>query len=246
MSEEKADEIIVKSIGICPMDKDDKHSCVVLCYAFSDYIKFINIPYPKNKYDYQDLINVIKSVENVKKVQYSFSNGENRQIFICRKRDGKVNDIIERDYINNRFCGDFSQIVSSKLKFGISNELKQEKNYKTYSVEISPNINGQDDDAYKYTVLNAYNACLLGKVFFSEEFDMETKYGKHIKVEVRVDKSSYDESLLNITPVYNSISGIVDYYETEKFSYIDGKSNIEKTYQIFYFSRIKDYEIRRV
>ena len=250
----KWSDFIVLSIGACIAMPQEKKSnpCIVVAYMSGDRnVSFVTMDLPpKNKlYTNSDILAAIKSCEGVKNITYVDVTGRQKNIYFCRHNVGKITDVVERDYENNSFAAGMSEVYASKLRFAIDNsEGINWKPGKKIDMKISGTLDSRyEDETYEYAAINAYNACLLGRVFEKEELQLETRDKKPVKFEVRTETSQYlDESVMYITPVFRESESVVDYYETEEFNYIDGDDVYTRKYKITYTNRLNDYNIVRM
>lgn len=251
----KWSDYIVLSIGACiAMPKEKKSNpCVVVAYMSGEdkKVSFVvmDLP-PKNKlYTNSDILAAIKACEGVKNITYVDELGRQKNIYFCRHNVGKIIDVVERDYENNSFAEGVSEVYASKLKFAIENS---ESIVWKPGKKIEMKINGiqdsrYEDETYEYAAINAYNACLLGRVFDREELQLETRDKKPVKFEVRTETSQFlDESVMYIAPIFRESESVVDFYETEEFNYIDGEDVYTRKYKITYTNRLNDYHIVRM
>jgi len=249
-----ASDFIITSIGACVAEPEDKKKdpCVIIAYSTGtgkDAIKFTSIGFPgKNKlYNENDIFGAIMAVEKVKNVTYTDSEGRPKDIYFCRAGEGKVTDVIERDYETRKYKGRMAEILSSPLKFALDEELvlpiKSGKN-------INVNIIGATDctyaeGSYEYAIINAFNACLLGSVFDNQALRLETKSGRRVRIEIRTESSDIvEDAILYVRPVMEN--GVLAGYVTEQFNYIDGKELSSRAYKITYKNRFNDYVLERV
>ena len=157
--------------------------------------------------------------------------------------------MIDRDYESGVFAEGFSEVYASKLKFSVGGDgFVPGKHYRKLSLDISATTESvYDENTYEYSVINAYNACLLGKLFEREELRLETRDKKPIRFEVRTTCSRFlDESVMYVFPIFRGAEDVADYYETEEFNYIDGDDLTTKKYKIIYTNRLMDYNLVRL
>lgn len=251
----KWSDLVVTSIGACIALPEAKKSdpCIVIAYSTGGErsVSFVTMDLPsKNKlYTRDDLLQTIRSCEGVKNITYADAQGRPCNIYFCRENTGKIIDVVERDYENNSFCKGISEVYSSGLKFVIENsEQIVWKPGKKIEMTVSATTESRYcANTYEYAAVNAYNACLLGRVFEREELQLETKDGKRIKFEVRCETSQFlDDSVMYITPIFRGAESVVDYYETEEFNYIDGDDSYTRKYRITYTNRLNDYNLVRL
>ena len=254
MAQKEYSDFVINSIGAAIAEPEDKKKSpyVIICYSAKgtrDY-HFTLLDFPKkNKlYTEKDILDAIKCAEGVKNVTYRDSSGRERDIYFCRPDEGKITDVLERDCEKNSFVGAVSEVLESLLRFSIDSlESVVWKPGKKMDMKISmANEAKYTPDTYEYAVVNAYNACLLGRVFEREELQIETRDKRRVRFEVRRGESDFvKEDCLFINPVCREVEGVVDYYLTEKFNYIDGSEVTVRQYKITYTNRLSDYNIVR-
>ena len=87
--------LVVKSIGAAAVidPSKAKNSCIVIAYAKGDTtedIRFTAIKLPKkNQYEREDFLSAIRHAENVKNLAYVDFDGKDKDIYVCRQRDGE-------------------------------------------------------------------------------------------------------------------------------------------------------------
>lgn len=243
-------DLLIKSIGVCVAQTTDKKKkpCVVVAYDVAGKISFFFMPMPtKGLYGYADFTKAIALVEEVKNATYVGYDGAAKAIYCCRAEKGKVTDVVPRDYEHNHYLDGFSEIVSSNLPFSIVKEEYAKKFLTKFEVEFT--IQKESDyveDSYEYAVNNAYNACLLGRIFEHEELQVETKSKQRVKIEVKNATSKFMElETLYIYPRFNASTTSIECYETEEFTFIDGGNVSKIAYKIVYNRRLNDYIIMR-
>lgn len=249
-----ASDLIITSIGACvaiPTEKK-KEPCVMAVYATdsSDEISCLMIDFlPKGKlHSRETIMDAIRAAEKVKNITYTDSMGGPKDIYFCRPGSGKITDVVERDYENNHFKGDISEIFSGKVKFLIANiDDIVFKSGKSFNLKIiGANENLYTEDTYEYAVVNAFNAFLLGRLFEREELRLETRDKQRVKIVVRPEKTEYmEENVLCIKPVLLDDGVTIDHYLTEEFNYIDGQTSSCRAYEIKYTNRLNDYNLVR-
>ena len=254
-SSKGACDFIITSIGACLADPEEKKKppCVVVCYKVgvdNKNISFLTMPYPSKKpYTAGDFISAIKQAEGVKNVTYIDASGRPKDIYLCRDDSGRVVDAAERDYEKNRYGDGFAEVLSSKLKFAVDSVAELSgKNYKKFQLKITMSYDSRyESGSYEYAATNAYNACLLGYIFESEELRLETKNKRKVKIEVRNAGGGFvDETVLFVGPTLREADGLVDYYTTEEFAYINGDDVSRRAFKIAYTNRIGNYELIRI
>ncbi|MBP3665814.1 MAG: hypothetical protein J6K29_02065 [Clostridia bacterium] len=248
---ENSKSLTVNSIGICVAATTDKKTppCIIVAYSVgqtAEDIRLLAMNLPrKGLYGRGDFLNAIAKAEKARQVIYKDYNCEDKDLYICRPAVGDTYEIIPRDERAQRFGQGFAEIETAALKFEVE-ELSVHIGKKLscrflYRVQAEYPV-----DSYEYATVNAYNACLLGRVFSREEFRLETGDGKKAKYEVRTSESKYvDMSTLYVRSVKNSEQGVVEYYVTEPLLEINGEDMTRKTYQIIYKNILKDYSINR-
>ena len=252
----KWSDFIVTSIGACLAAPEEKKSnpCIVVAYTVGGEreASFITLELPsKNKlYTRDDFLAAIKAAEGVKNVTYVTSLGAEKDIYLCRDNKGRITDVVARNYENNAFAEGFAEVYASKLRFSIDGNQRFAPLKPKCKVTLAVSATTEslyEENTYEYAVINAYNACLLGKLFEREELQLETRDKKPIRFEVRTSGSRFlDESVMYIFPISRSVDGVVDYYETEEFNYIDGEDTFTKKYKILYTNRLMDYNLMRL
>lgn len=231
--------------------KRPKDSLVIVAYSkgnsHSD-IRFVAIKPPvRSPYKREDFIKAIASAEDVRSVSYVDFDGKDKDIYICRKGLGEVYDFVDRDEAANRYTDGFAEIESSYLKF--SAEVPKLVPMKPLEIDIiyNPEVPEYGEDSVEYAVINAYNACLLGKIFSGEEFQLETGEGRRAKYEVRKISGRYvDISTLYIHPEILDGTNYVASYTTEPMTVINGNETMTKVYKIAYNPTFKNYYVRRI
>ena len=249
-----ASDLIVTGIGACIAIPDEKKKdpCVMVVYAkeSSKDISCIKVDLlPKGKlHSRETLIEAVRTAEKVKNITYKDALGGEKDIYFCRPGTGKITDVVERDYEADHYKGDVSEILAGQLKFLISNiEEIDFKSGKIFHLNIiGANENLYPANTYEYAIVNAYNACLLGRVFDREELCLETKDRRRVKIAVRLEKNAYmEEESLCVKPIFQDDGITVDHYLTEEFNYIDGQTSSCRAYEIKYTHRLNDYNLVR-
>lgn len=249
-----ASDLIITSIGACiaiPEEKK-KEPCVMVVYAKESCndISCIKVDLlPKGRlHSRETLMDAIRAAEKVKNITYTDTQGRAKDIYFCRPSGGKITDVVERDYAANRYKGDISEIFSGQLKFLISNlsemDFKSEKIFNLNIISATENL--YSANTYEYAIVNAYNACLLGRLFEREELCLETRDKRRVKIVVRQEKTVYmEEDVLCIKPILWDDGVTIDHYLTEEFNYIDGQNASCRAYEIKYTNRLGDYNLVR-
>jgi hypothetical protein len=198
--------LIISSVSCAiALDKQkEKKSCIVIAYAIGggDDIRYTAIKLPKKQtYKRDDFLSAICQVEKVTQLTYVDFDGKDKDIYVCRAKEGEVFDFVERDNLKNSFGEGFAEIESSQLRFATTatEAVVDEKN----AFEVAYNIEASkyEKDSLQYAVINAYNACLLGRIFSLEEFQLETADRERVKYEIRAVSAKYiDLQTLYIKP----------------------------------------------
>ena len=247
--------LLIKSIAACvatPSEKK-KQPCVVVAYALKELgqeVFFLALPLPsKNKLlRAEDIFEAIRNAEGADNVSYLDDESRTLDILFCRAEEGKAFDVVERDSEKNCYTEGFAEVTSAKLRFRAEQFANSAWKYnEKMSFKFTAAKDESERDSYEYAVVNAYNACLLGKVFRREELYLETRDRKRVKLEVRNVTSKYlTEDVLYVHPVSRDADGYIDYYVTEEFNYNDGKTLSQRAYQIRYMERLGDFNVTRV
>lgn len=243
----EADELVIKSIGACLVDREGQTG-VVIAYKTSQGVSFCFMPVNREKKStYEDFFTAIKKAEKVKHLTYGCEANGKKNIYLCRETEGKITDIVERNFIYNRFEEGFSEIAAGRIRFKLTELSPELKPQVVFNLNLTGGNNEYEQESAEYAIVNAYNACLLGEVFDSEELNIETKYKRKVNVEVKEDTGAYvDENVLLVRPVITVAGGAVDYYETEKFYFIDGEDSSLCAYKIKYTNHWGKYIITRI
>lgn len=234
-------ELNIKSIGVAlTLDGEkDKKSSIVIAYAVGNApedIKFTAMKLSKKQtYKREDFLSAICQAESIKNFTYNDFDGNEKDIYICRERDGVIYDFVDRDYTKNRVSDGFAEIESCNLYFNVEDfEIKQGS---VFPVNVRDTVSPTkyEVNSPEYAVMNAYNACLLGKLFSEPEFQLELDDRKRVKFEVRSTPSRYvDLSTLFIKPDIIEGETFVDTYITEQMCVIDGVDMMKLSYKIKY------------
>ena len=242
-------ELVVHSIGISPMEFAKKGYIAIVAYMINaeQEIRFTALEFSQKKLlTRESILNGIANAENVKRVSYIDEFSLPKDIYVCRKDEGEIIDVVDRDYEHQTFGEDFAEIASVKTRFVIKDynakEIKAGRCFK-YDIEYSFTHSGYEENSNEYAILNAYNSCLLGKAFCKEELRLSTKDGSRVKLEVkRAHSFYYDSKVLYLKPEVNS-ENLLDYYLTEEFNYVDGAELLSRTFKLQF--RDKGYSIIR-
>lgn len=248
-----ASDLIVNSIAICAaLPEQKKVPLVIVAYMAGDKseICFTAMKFPVKKlYVPEDIFAAIQEAEGVKNITYRDGEGRLKDIYVCRESGGKITDVVTRDSVNNGFAHGFSEITSAGVKFTLENyNESQIKPDEKMDFRVSANLgNSYQKHSYEYALVNAYNACLLGKVFEREEFSIQTKSGGRVKIEVKCLNTEFIvDNLLLIKPVFRESDGFIEYYLTEEFNLYDGQNVSRQKYKISYTARLNDYNLIRL
>ena len=240
---------MLKSMGLCVANPTGRKNrpCVRIAYAMGNTegdIHMVSVPLPKKKlFTREELLAIVARIEKAKTVQYLDYDGKEKDIYVCRPEHGEIIEIVPRNLRDNRFEEGFAEIQSDILSFGL----------KTGPIKIGKRIEAEiiEDleytrDSYEYALSNAYNACLLGRVFSRPEFQLETEDNRRVKYEVRLLTYKYvDFSTLYVRPEKMVGRDMVLSYLTEPINVIDGDDMSQKIYRICYMKRDMDYFITR-
>lgn len=248
---ESLKSLTVDSIGICvasPAERK-KPPCLVVAYSAGrtlENVRLLTMKLPKKElYTREDILSAIASAERVRSVSYPDYNNEAKDIYVCRPSVGESYDVFPRDERKNRFEAGFAEIESDFIKFGLDPLTVKIGKRLDCRFFYRPSVE-YERDSYEFAAVNAYNACLLGRLFSRDEFHLETGDGTRAKYEVRTVTSKYvDLSTLYVKPIKTSEDGVVEYYVTEPILEIDGDDMSRKTYKIIYVNAIKDYSVNR-
>lgn len=247
-------EIVVKEISIAVYAPAKIAKNVVVAYISSNVanmkFNYTILPIPKTgRCTRSDILEAIRVCESVDNVVYSYANGSDKNIYVCRALEGVVFDVIDRN--GNMYIDGFSEIAQTNLPFNILDVdlLKREKAAKCECALQRSNSNvenGYDTDSFEYVLLNACNACLLGVAFDNDEFDIMSYNGRRIKIEVRTaDNFNESENILNIQPRFD-IKGYCSEYVTETFRLIGEDMTINSLkYALIFNLMLKSYRWQR-
>lgn len=243
--------LTLNSIGVCVANPENTKlkPCVIVAYSTghtAEDIRLFSMKLPqKELYTRESFLNAIAKLEKAKSVSYPDYDNTDKDIYVCRPSVGETFEIVPRDDQNSRFVNGFAEIESDTIKF--EPELQPFKPGKklecTFRYRSDPTYT---KNSYEYAAVNAYNACLLGRLLSADEFHLETGDGTRTKYEVRKVTSKYvDLTTLYIRSFKNTEDGVVEYYVTEPLLEINGDDMSHKTYQIIYKNVLKDYSINR-
>ncbi len=249
-----ADDLRIVSIGVCyaaPNDKKDP-PCVVIAYQTQDAETPFFVMTPLQNKNHQphtkeSLLDAIRMAEEVHHITYVDPDGQAKNIYVCRAASGKITDVVERDYEAGCYVDGFSEIHAGNVKFRITEELEKIQYHNKLNLTLSGSADHPYEvDSYEYAIVNAFNACLLGKLFDKEELKLETRDRRRVRIQVSPEGSAYIDSMtLYIHPVWDESGVCIDHYETERFQYIDGENMSCRSYRIKYSNRFRSYDLTR-
>lgn len=227
-----------------------KDSLVIVSYSKGDAnedVKFVVLKAPvKGPFKREDIIKGICEAEKIRNLTYVDFDGKDKDIYICHPGEGEVYEFVERDETKNRYIDGFAEVEASQLRFSANIPKLSFKKPIEIDISFDPDAPGRDQNGLEYAIYNAYNACILGKMFSKEEFHLETGDGERVKYEVRTTPSKYiDLSTLYIHPQINEGNKFVTTYITEPINVINGDEMQTKTYKITYSNKFKGYYISR-
>lgn len=230
--------------------KKPKDSLIIVSYSKGNSIedvKFVAMKPPvRAPYKREDFIKAICSAENVRNLTYVDYDGKDKDIYICRKREGDVYEFVDRDETANRYVDGFAEIEASYLKFSVTIPKISFTNPLDFKFEYDPETPEYGEDSLEYAAINSFNACLLGKIFSGVEFQLETGDGNRVKYEVRKVSAKYvDLSTLYVRPDIIDGYKYVSSYTTEPMTIIDGNENMERVYKIAYKPIFKNYYVAK-
>ena len=244
--------LIVKSVAAAiTIDAEkEKKSSIVIAYAVGDLaedIRFTAIKLPKkNLYRREDILSAICHAENSKDITYVDFDGKDKDIYVCCARTAEAYYFVERDKVRNRFVDGFAEIEAFNLNFETNvTEIKQDI---SLDIEVTYNIEPAlyEKNSVQYAIVNAYNACLLGRAFSRPEFQLETGEEERAKIEIRGVPSRFiDLSTLYIKPEMIEGEKIVSSYITEPINVINGEEMSTKIYRLSYKKSLNDYIIAK-
>ena len=244
--------LIVKSIAaaISIDEQKKKNSCIIIAYAKGDSVEdicFTAIKLPKSKtYRRDDFLSAVCHAENADSLTYIDFDGKDKDIYICRAKDGEVYDFVERNDVKNSYIDGFAEIEASSLKFSVNPVQIDFDKFPDVNVSYNPDGIAYERNSLQYALVNAFNACLLGKVLSGEEFHLETGDGTRVKYEVRTFSAKYvDPSTLYIRPQTNEVDSFINSYVTEPMNVIDGDEMITKVYKLVYRASFNGYYVTR-
>ena len=243
--------LIIKSIGtaIALDPPKNKNTCIIIAYLITDNVndvKFIAIKPPKKSLTRADVLSIISKIEDSKRVFYLDFDGKDKDIYVCREKSGDVYDFVERDLASNKYVDGFAEIESSLLPFVAEIPELKINQLLDAKVEYSVLSSDYESGSLQYAIVNAFNACLLGKVFSSEEYQLETGDGERIKIEVRSIRSKFvDLSTLYVKPETLIGERCVNSYLTETMNVINGYDMEKKTYRLSFKKTLNNYSVAK-
>ena len=245
--------LVLKSIAaaIAVDVEKEKNSCIIIAYAKGDTIediRFTAVKLPKKEtYQREDFLSAICHAENVKGLSYVDFDGKDKDIYICRPNEGDVFDFVGRDDIRNRYVDGFAEVEASHLNF--TTDTVQVKPGKLLDITVSYSTDGIEfsQNSLQYAIINAFNACLLGRILSREEFHLETGDGSRVKYEIRSVSAKYvDLSTLYIKPEINEGVRFVSSYVTEPMNIINGDEITTRVYRFSYRASFNGYYVTRI
>ncbi len=241
-------EFVAESIGACAATPSEKKKAplVFIAYAGGGAVSFAAMPYPvKRAYTAEDFLAAVAEAEGVERIAYADAKGRPRDIYLCRASAGTVTDIVPRDSAKNRFEDGFAEIAEADPRFSVKTGGESFKPGKKMTFSFDAMMPQQyPAGSYEHALVNAYNACLLGRVFGREELFLETRGGKRVRIEARsLDTAFVDPEVLFVKP--SARDGFLDGYLTEEFNFIDGEDVSRRVYKISYSNRLGDYHLTR-
>lgn len=244
--------VVINSIGAAVAYdlKKEKNSSVIIAYSLGENngdVKFTAVRLPKKTMVREDFLNAIIAAEGVREATYVDYDGKDKDIYVCRPKDGEVYDFVARDNVTNRYTEGFAEVEASNLKFATDPITVKYGERLDISVNYSASSQNYAVNGINFAVVNAFNACLLGRLFLRDEFQLETGDFKRAKIEVRTYSAKYvDLSTLYIRPEILEGDDFVSAYLTEPVNVIDGDEMITKVYRIAYRSSFNGYFITRL
>ena len=227
-----------------------KDSLIIVSYSKGHSIEDIGFvamkPPVRAPYKRDDFIKAICAAEGVRNLTYVDYDGKDKDIYICRKREGDVYEFVDRDEVANRYVDGFAEIEASYLKFSATIPKITFMKPLDFKFEYDPETPEYGEDSLEYAAINSFNACLLGKIFSGEEFQLEIDDGSRVKYEVRKVSSKYEDlSTLYIHPDIMDGYKFVSSYTTEPMTVVNGNESMEKVYKIAYKPIFKNYYVAK-
>lgn len=249
-------ELILSGVGACLGQSNDKKKTPLVAIAYMTgntardvAFTFIEAPAKGKLYTPEDLLQAIADAEQVGHVTYLDASGRPKAVCLCRPGSGKITEIFKRDYETNHYVGRATETHAAQVKFCLDDEnLSNIKPGKRVLAPCHSSPGSQyEEGSLAYAMVNAYNACLLTRVFEREELQLETKSKHRVKLEIRAQIPTFLEGdVLYIKPVFKGSENVIDHYLTEEFHYIDGENVFCRSYKITYSNHLNDYNLVRV
>lgn len=244
----ESDDIVINNISVCPFVKEGQRYAVV-AYDISKKIVYSIMPIETaKKYTYKDILDIIKKAQKVRNISFARREGGTKYIYICREKDGKIDDIAERNNDYNCYIDGFAEISMDNLRFVVSDLPTTFSVLKPFNCNITRGLNNYEINSLGFAVVNAYNACLLSQLFDeNEEFNIQTKNNQRVRIEIKESVGRYvDDNCLRLNTIkLDGANACVEGYETEKFNYIDGICAALCVYKIEFTERWGKYLIFR-
>lgn len=246
------EQFIIEQISIAPCFSDSAVQCAVIVYksgGVKGEFNYIVTSIPKSgTFRYEDIINIIKNAAHVDLISCKDKSGRAKPIYVLRNTSGKIFDIVERDYTRDRFIGNFSEIAMTDLRLELDDISGKRPQNTVLSCKIKALKSNYTAGTPEYALINACNACLLGNIFDSDEFDMVTYDGEKVKLEVRLSNYiSNEEDVISVSPAFDNNGCCKGNYATEKFECIDVNGDrIRYAYALVYDALNGCYTAERI
>lgn len=243
--------IIVNSVSaaIVHDTHKEKNSLILVAYSKGstlEDIHFTSLKMPKHLCTREDLLNAVCAAEGVRSITYVDYDGTDKDIYICRPREGAVIDFVERDDVRNKFIDGFAELEASSLKFSCEPILLKPQKPFTAVVSYVPDGAEYPQNSLQFAIVNCYNACLLGRLFSEEEFRLETGENRRVKFEVRhFSAKCVDLSTLYIRPEIYEGDRFVSSYLTDPINVINGETMQTRAYRLAYRASFHGYYVTK-
>lgn len=246
MAKNIASDLIISGIGACvalPAEKKQKpYVMVVYTVNGRDLPSFVALPLPAKQHPYarNDFLKGIGRAEKTSHVTYTDAEGRQRDICLVRPQEGTVVDVASRDSASNKFKEGFAEVAAVRPPVSVQELPAALSPYCRAELKIEVRGCTEKEGSYAYALANAYNACVLGRLF-AEKIELCDAKGAPVKMEIRTAKAADgDESVLYFTPNLNG-DGEVNYYQSEDFSFIDGRPALVLQYYKVTFNTLLGY-----
>ena len=165
-------------------------------------------------------------------------------VSLCQVADGALSEVSEMLHRLTELSVQAANDTNTKSdRDAIQKEINQLLQAK---VEYSALSSNYESGSLQYAIINAFNACLLGKVFSSDEFQLETGDGERVKIEVRSIRSKFvDLSTLYVKPETFIGERFVNSYLTETMNVINGDDMEKKTYRLSFKKSANNYSVAK-